>query len=71
MQWKKYRKGESTFLLITVPFRHGKSDIVSRYLPPHFLGEFPEDEIMLVTYAAGLAEGFNRFARGLVRTKNI
>lgn len=66
---EKYRKGESTFLLITVPFRHGKSDIVSRYLPPHFLGEFPEDEIMLVTYAAGLAEGFNRFARGLVRTK--
>ena len=33
-----FRKGISTYLLIAVPFRHGKSDIVSRALPAYFLG---------------------------------
>lgn len=33
-----YRHGKSTYLLIAVPFRHGKSDIVSRALPAFFLG---------------------------------
>lgn len=33
-----YRKGISTYLLVAVPFRHGKSDIVSRALPAFFLG---------------------------------
>lgn len=33
-----FRKGKSTYLIIAVPFRHGKSDIVSRALPSYFLG---------------------------------
>ena len=67
----KFKKGESSFLLITVPFRHGKSDMVSRYLPPHFLGEFPDGEVMLTTYAASLAEGFNRFGRTLLKSEQF
>ncbi len=63
-----FRDGISTFLIVKVPFRHGKSDIVSRYLPPHFLGEFPDSEVMLATYASSLAEGFSRFARSVVRS---
>lgn len=35
---KDFRNGKSTYLLIAVPFRHGKSDIVSRALPAFFLG---------------------------------
>lgn len=66
---ENYKQGKSTHLLIKVPFRHGKSDIVSRYLPPHFLGEFPDSEVMIVTYASSLAEKFSRFARGLIRAK--
>lgn len=64
-----FKKGKSTFLVVTMPFRHGKSDCLSRYLPSHFLGEFPDCEVMLVTYASALAEGFSRFARNLLRTK--
>lgn len=64
-----FRAGRSTFLVIKVPYRHGKSDMISRYLPPHFLGQFPDSEVMLVTYAMSLAEGFSRFARNLIRTK--
>ena len=50
-----YREGRSTYLFVKVPFRHGKSDIVSRYLPAHFLGEFPHAEMILATYLAALS----------------
>lgn len=63
-----FRRNISTYLIIKVPFRHGKSDIISRYLPPHFLGEFPDSEVMVVTYASALAEGFSRFARGIIKS---
>ena len=33
-----FKHGKDTFLIIKVPFRHGKSDMVSRYLPARFLG---------------------------------
>lgn len=66
--FEKLRHNESTFLVIKVPFRHGKSQIISRYLPPHFLGEFPDKEVMLITYASSLSEQFSRYARGLMKT---
>lgn len=69
--FNNFRRGQSTFLVVTMPFRHGKSDMLSRYLPSHFLGEFPDCEVMLVTYASNLAEGFSRFARNILRTKEF
>ena len=65
---EKYESGESVFLIITVPFRHGKSDIISRYFPPHYLGQYPDNEIILTTYGQDLANDFSRFARDLIRT---
>lgn len=65
---EKLKNGESTFLLIKVHFRAGKSDIVSRFLPPHFLAENPDKDVMVVGYAASLAEGFSRFSRNLIRS---
>lgn len=44
------------------------SQIISRYFPPHFLGEFPDNEVMLVAYASSLAEDFSKYARELVRS---
>ena len=64
---ERYESGESVFLIITIPFRHGKSEIISKYLPAHFLGLFPEDEILLTTYGQDLANDFSRFARDLLR----
>ena len=62
-------KGESSFLIVKVPFRHGKSDIISRYLPPYFLGRYPDEEILLTTYSADLANDFSRFARSIMLTE--
>ena len=69
--FEDFNHGKSTFLVVTVPFRHGKSDMISRYLPSHFLGEHPDCEVMLVTYASALAEGFSRFARNMLRTEEF
>jgi predicted phage terminase large subunit-like protein len=62
-----YRNGESTFLMVQVPFRHGKSDLVSRYLPPRFMGLFPDDDVIVAAYAASLVCTFARFGRMIVR----
>ena len=67
--FEDFRNGQSTYLLINVHHRAGKSDIVSRYLGPHFLGEFPSEEVMQVTYQANLAISFSSFGRNIFRSE--
>lgn len=67
----RFRRGESSYLIIKVPFRHGKSDLASRYLPAHFLGEFPSSEIMIVSYSAKLSQGFSRYAQQIVTSESF
>jgi len=55
--------GRSRYLIINLPFRHGKSDISSRALPAWWLLRNPDAEVMLGAYGATLAEGFARDAR--------
>jgi predicted phage terminase large subunit-like protein len=62
----EYREGRSTFLVVTVPFRHGKSELLSRTLPPHWLGLFPSTEVLLATYGQDLATTLSRSARTIV-----
>jgi len=61
-----YRNGISSFLAIKIPFRHGKSDIVSRYLPANFIGKFPDDEVIVAAYASPLVRTFSRFCRNIM-----
>src|SRR5262245_31001240 len=53
-------------LVIEAPPRHGKSELVSRYLPAWFLGVFPEWRVMLVGYGANFARSWGRKARALL-----
>lgn len=64
-----YLEGRSTFLNIGVPFRHGKSDIVSRAFPAYFLGRLADHEpsIILTGYGASLVEGFGSDAKRIMR----
>ena len=55
---ERFRQGKSSFIKIKVHPRSGKSDIVSRYLQPHFIGEFPDCEMMDACYNSSLAESF-------------
>jgi len=65
---EKYRQGISTYKILTVCFRHGKSQIVSRQLPPRFLGEFPDDEVILATYGADLSHRMSKDARAIFKS---
>jgi len=66
---ENYKKKISTFLMIKVPYRHGKSDIVSRFLPTHFLGEFPSKAVLLASYNSELSQSFSRDARKIMRSE--
>jgi len=66
---EKYSKGICSFLVITVPFRHGKSEIISRKLPAHFLGLFPDSKVLLSGHTASLVENMSRSARDLIATE--
>jgi predicted phage terminase large subunit-like protein len=65
---RKYRRGQSSFICFTIPFGSGKSDISSRYLPPHFLGEFPDAECLVVSHTDNKATEFGAFGRTLMQS---
>ncbi len=62
-----YSKGISSYIIITVPFRHGKSEIASRHFPPFFLGHNPNSEVILATYGQGLSNSLSRDARSVIK----
>jgi predicted phage terminase large subunit-like protein len=66
--FEDFRNGKSTYLQIVIPPRHGKTDMVSRWLGPHFLGEFPDHEVIQTSYQADLAAAFSSEARDIVRS---
>ena len=66
----RFKRGVSTFLLIRVPRRHGKSQIISRYFPAYALGHLSalDPDIMLVGCDEELTTGFSRNAQHIVQS---
>jgi predicted phage terminase large subunit-like protein len=64
-----YSRGKSSYLLIKVPPRHGKSDMLSRYGIPRFLGLYPDKEVIQFSYSADLSESFSKDARRIMRSE--
>lgn len=60
------RRRSAPILVIEAPPRHGKSELVSKYLPAWFLGVFPEKRVMLATYGASFARTWGRKSRELL-----
>lgn len=52
--------GERPVLILGAPPQHGKSDIVSRYLPAFVFGNYPDLRIGGLSYAKNLASDMNR-----------
>ena len=53
-------------LIIEVPPRAGKSEIVSRHFGAHCLGKHPEWEVVNATYGQELANDFGRYLRSVL-----
>lgn len=52
--------------MISAPPQHGKSELAAVRLPAYWLGRFPDDPIILASYAASLAHSKSRHARNVV-----
>ena len=65
-----WEQGKSTHLVIQTPFRHGKSDIVSRAFLPWFLGRCADKEpdAIMTGYGADLVESFSKRSRAIVES---
>ena len=50
-------------LIVSMPARHGKSELLSVATPTWWLDLFPEDAVLLATYGADLSQGFSRRVR--------
>lgn len=53
-------------LVVEVPVRHGKSEMVSRWLPAWYLGRNPDKRVIEVTHSAEFAAKWGRAARDLL-----
>ncbi len=56
-----------TRLIIEMPPRHGKSEMVSRYFPAWYLGRHPEQHVILCSYEATFASVWGARVRDLLK----
>jgi predicted phage terminase large subunit-like protein len=54
-------------LILTMPPRHGKSQLTSKTFPAWHLGKHPSHEVMACSYSGSLSMGFSRMNRELIR----
>lgn len=57
---------ESPRLMLTMPPRHGKTEIASRRFPAYALGRYPDLNIIATSYSAGLASRNNRDVQRII-----
>lgn len=63
---EEVEKGGIQFLILTMPPRHGKSQLVSRHLPAWYLGRHPDESVVVATYNDDFAKDFGADVRNIV-----
>jgi predicted phage terminase large subunit-like protein len=59
-------RGEITRLMVFMPPRHGKSELVSRRLPAYALGLNPQEQVIACAHAASLSGAMNRDVQRII-----
>ncbi len=54
-------------VLVSLPIRHGKSELLDVWTPAWFLSLYPERNVILTSYGGELAEGFSRRCRNTLK----
>jgi predicted phage terminase large subunit-like protein len=57
--------GNSKRLIVNMPPRHGKSEMISKYFPAWYLLNYPEKRVILISYEADFAASWGRKIRDL------
>lgn len=60
--------GGIQILILTMPPRHGKTQLVSRHLPAWFIGRHPEQNVVVATYGDDLAWDIGADVRAIMGT---
>ncbi len=55
--------GRCKRLMVFMPPRHGKSELISKYFPAWYLGRFPDNQVILTSYSDQFAAAWGRRAR--------
>jgi len=56
---------KNRMLIVSVPCRHGKSELISKHLPAWYLGTYPKNRIILTSYSSELSDKHSDYARSL------
>lgn len=59
-------QGKVSKILLGVPSRHGKSTLISKNFASYFLSHFPNDQVILSSYAQGLASEFGGEVKDII-----
>ena len=65
---KKVERGEDARVILTVPPRHGKSELATKKFPAWMLGKHPEWPIMVASYSGELAVDFGHGTREIMQS---
>lgn len=57
---ERFARGDIKRLMVFMPPRHGKSQLVSRHLPAFIFGRNPDARVIACSYSADLASAMNR-----------
>jgi predicted phage terminase large subunit-like protein len=59
---------KNTLILLSEPPRHGKTELISKHLPPWYLGKYPSDRIILTSYSSELSTSNSDVAKSNFET---
>jgi predicted phage terminase large subunit-like protein len=62
----RMERGEEDRIGVSMPPRHGKSQMVSIYFPAWYLGRNPDKKVLMVSHTGDLAVDFGRKVRNIV-----
>ena len=54
-------------LIVEAPPRHGKSELISKWLPAWYLGRYPDRRVLLASYEHNFARSWGMKARNILR----
>lgn len=65
--WESKKTGEGGRIVVEMPPRHGKSELISHWTPSWYLHNWPSQKIILATYEADFARYWGRKTRNTIQ----
>jgi hypothetical protein len=65
---EEVEKGNITFLILTMPPRHGKSELTTRRFPAWYMGRHPDHNVVVATYNDDFAMDFGAEVRSIMQS---